>query len=102
MKMLRVGDSFFVNACDIGIVQAAGSRAAAKEVQRAKDAACYHDATRGKKLLSVLILKNGWVVGAPFIPETLVQRALIVAPDRSTLKRPAPGHDADNSSSLPT
>lgn len=89
MKMLRVGDSFFVNADDVEIVQAAGSRAAAKEVQRAKDAACYHDATRGKKLLSVLVLKNGWVVGAAFTPETLVQRALVTSPDKTTVKRNA-------------
>jgi regulator of extracellular matrix RemA (YlzA/DUF370 family) len=87
MKMLRVGASYFVNATDIEIIQAWGNRAAAKEVQRAKDANCYHDATHGKKLLAILTLKNGWVVGAPFTPEALVQRATITAPDKSTLKR---------------
>jgi len=89
MTMLRVGAAFFVNAGDIEIIQSWGNRAAAREVQRAKEASCYHDATRGKKLLAVLTLKNGWVIGAPFTPEALVQRATITAPDKSTLRREA-------------
>ena len=94
MTMLRVGNSYFVNASDIEIMQAWGNRAAAKEVQRAKEAACYFDATRGKKLLSILTLKNGWVVGAPFTPEALVQRATVTAPDKSSLKRDTSGAEA--------
>lgn len=82
MRMLKVGKDFWINAEDIEIIQLALSRAAEREKKKAQQADSYYDATGRKKLLSVLTLKNGWVVGSPFLPDVLVSRPTVAAPSR--------------------
>lgn len=86
MKALRVGIEFYINADDIEIIQAWPTRPAAREKGAAQEAGRYYDATGGRKILSVVTLKNGWVVATPFTPTRLVQRPTIAAPSKASVK----------------
>jgi len=91
VRSLRVGKDFWINADSIEIIQVALSRAAAREKKKAQQADCYFDATGSRKLLSLLTLKNGWVVGSPFLPDALVSRPTVAAPSRAASR--GPGRD---------
>lgn len=91
MRSLKVGKDFWINADSIEIIQVALSRAAAREKKKAQQADCYFDATGSRKLLSLLTLKNGWVVGSPFLPDALVSRPTVAAPSRAASR--GPGRD---------
>ncbi len=86
MKALRVGIEFYINADDIQVIQAWPTRPAAREKGAAQEAGRYYDATGGRKILSVVTLKNGWVIATPFTPTRLVQRPTIAAPSKASVK----------------
>lgn len=86
MKALRVGTEFYINADDIEVIQAWPTRPAAREKGAAQEAGRYYDATGGRKILSVVTLKNGWVIATPFTPTRLVQRPTIAAPSKASVK----------------
>ena len=86
MKALRVGVEFYINADDIQIIQAWPTRPAAREKNAAQEAGRYYDATGGRKILSIITLKNGWVIATPFTPTRLVQRPTIAAPSKASVK----------------
>ena len=87
MKALRVGRDFYVNADDIQIIQPWPSRPAARERRAAMEAGNYYDATGGKRILSVVTLRSGWVVATGLTPTRLIQRPLIAAPERDSFQR---------------
>ena len=91
MRSLKVGKDFWINADSIEIIQLALSRAAEREKKKAQQADCYHDATGRKKLLSIVTLKSGWVIGSPFLPAALVSRPTVAAPSRQAAR--GPGRD---------
>ena len=87
MKALRVGREFYVNADDIEIIQPWPSRPATRERRAAMAAGHYYDATGGKRILSVVTLRSGWVVATSLTPTRLIQRPLIAAPERDSFQR---------------
>lgn len=87
MKALRVGRDFYLNADDIQIIQPWPSRPAARERRAAMEAGHYYDATGGKRILSVVTLRSGWVVATGLTPTRLIQRPLIAAPERDSFQR---------------
>ena len=95
MKLLRVGDSYFVDAADVEILQPWGTRPAAAELKRAKEAGHFYDATSGKRILSIITLKTGWVVATQFTPEALANRPVISAPTKASTRRAAAGEERE-------
>ena len=91
MKALRVGREFYVNADDIEIIQPWPSRPATRERRAAMEAGHYYDATGGKRILSVVTLRSGWVVATSLTPTRLIQRPLIAAPERASFERNGAG-----------
>jgi len=87
MKALRVGRDFYLNAEDIQIIQPWPSRPAARERKAAIEAGHYYDATGGKRILSVVTLRSGWVVATGLTPTRLIQRPLIAPPERDSFQR---------------
>lgn len=89
MKALRVGVDFYINADQIEIVQPWPSRPAMRERKAALAAGTYYDATGGRKILSVVTLRSGWVIATPLTPTRLIQRPVIAAPQRDSFKKTA-------------
>ncbi len=87
MKALRIGVDFYINADDIEIIQPWPSRPAMRERKMAIEAGHYYDATGGKRILSVVTLRNGWVVATPLTPTRLIQRPVIAAAVRGSFKK---------------
>ncbi|MBA3305800.1 MAG: DUF370 domain-containing protein [Thermoleophilaceae bacterium] len=87
MRALRVGTGYFINADSIEVIQPWPSRVAAKQRTQAIEARCYYDATNGKRILSLITLRSGWVVGSPFHPVALIQRPVIQAPTKRSTHR---------------
>lgn len=94
MKMLRVGAAFFVNADSIELLLPWSSRVARRKKPEAERAGIFYDATRGKRILSLVVLKSGWVVASPYHTRALVQRPVIQAPTRASTRRDAEEVDA--------
>lgn len=89
MKALRIGVEFYINADadDIEIIQPWPSRPAMRERKMAMEAGHYYDATGGKRILSVVTLRNGWVVATSLTPTRLIQRPVIAAAVRGSFKK---------------
>jgi hypothetical protein len=85
---LKVGKDYWINSDSIEIIQPWPSRAAERERKNAQETGCYYDATGRKKLLSVLTLKSGWVLGSPLLPDALVSRPTVAAPSRAASRGP--------------
>jgi regulator of extracellular matrix RemA (YlzA/DUF370 family) len=87
MKALRIAPDFFINADSIEVVQKWPSRAARREKQRAVDAGVFHDATGGRKTLSLITLRSGWVFASAYASATLIGRPVVAAPVRPSNRR---------------
>lgn len=87
MKALRIAPDFFINADSIEVVQKWPSRAAQREKQRAVDTGVFHDATGGRKTLSLITLRSGWVFASAYASATLIGRPVVAAPVRPSNRR---------------
>lgn len=87
MKALRIAPDFFINADSIEVVQKWPSRSARREKQRALEAAVFHDATGGRKTLSLITLRSGWVFASAYASATLIGRPVVAAPVRPSNRR---------------
>ncbi|MBA3305500.1 MAG: DUF370 domain-containing protein [Thermoleophilaceae bacterium] len=83
---LSVGRDFWVGEDDIAIVQGFPTRPGERLRQLAISEGRHYDATRGARILSLVLLRNGWVVASPHLPETLITRARVAAPVKDAKK----------------
>lgn len=87
MKTLRVGVNYFVNADDIQIIEPWPTRVAARHRLQAIEEGRFFDATRGKPILSLIHLGEGWVVASPYYPNVLVRRPQEETPSRTPTRQ---------------
>ena len=55
--------------------------------QGAERSGTWYNATRGARLHALVLLRNGWIVGSPHLPETLAARPRVQAPTKAPKKR---------------
>lgn len=74
MKLIHIGNECFVNVERITAVTPYTSAPIRRKVKSAKEEEKFIDMTSGRKMLSIIHMEDGVLVGVPLLPKTLVNK----------------------------